>query len=134
MTKQAASARFRFRISVGDVIAIGPGKVTLLEAIAATGSISAAAQSLGMSYRRAWLLLDEMNRMLRTPVTDSARGGATRGGSEITETGRLMIETYRRIEPRAEQACAQDIDKLVALVADRSGQALARGPRSGDRG
>jgi molybdate transport system regulatory protein len=134
MTKQSASARFRLRIGMGEVIAIGPGKVTLLEAIAATGSISAAAQSLGMSYRRAWLLLDEMNRMLRSPVTDSARGGATRGGSEITETGRLLIETYRRIEARAEQACAQDIEKLVALVADAPAQPLARRPRSGDKG
>lgn len=118
MTRPTAIAKFRFRITVGDDIVVGPGKIALLEAIAATGSISAAAQSLGMSYRRAWLLLDEMNRMLRAPVAESARGGATRGGSEITETGRRLIEAYRRIEARAEAACADDIEQLVALVAD----------------
>ena len=117
MKKQTPSAKFRFRITVGDAIAIGPGKVVLLEAIGATGSISAAAQSLGMSYRRAWLLLDEMNRMLRSPVVDSARGGAIRGGSEITAVGRQLIETYRRIEAKAAEACADDIEKLVSLIA-----------------
>ncbi|MBL0726353.1 winged helix-turn-helix domain-containing protein [Piscinibacter sp. HJYY11] len=116
MKKPAPSAKFRFRITVGDAIAIGPGKVALLEAIAATGSISAAAQSLDMSYRRAWLLLDEMNRMLRAPVADSARGGAVRGGSEITEVGRQLIETYRRIEAKAAEACADEIRQLQSLI------------------
>ncbi|MET0335341.1 MAG: winged helix-turn-helix domain-containing protein [Rhizobacter sp.] len=110
------SAKFRFRISIGDDIAIGPGKVALLEAIGATGSISAAAESLGMSYRRAWLLLDEMNRTLRSPVVDSARGGATRGGSEITPVGRQLIETYRQIEERAAETCAGDIKQLLSLI------------------
>jgi molybdate transport system regulatory protein len=112
----ALAARFRLRVTTGDVIAIGPGKISLLEAISATGSISAAARSLGMSYRRAWLLLDEMNRMMREPVTESARGGALRGGSQITELGRELIETYRRIEQKAAASCAEDIEHLLALV------------------
>jgi molybdate transport system regulatory protein len=110
-------ARFRFRVTTGDDIAIGPGKIALLEAIAATGSLSAAAESLGMSYRRAWRLLDEMNRLMRSPVVDSLRGGANRGGSELTALGRDLIETYRRIEATAEAACASDIRRLLDLMA-----------------
>lgn len=112
------NAKFRFRITVGDVIALGPGKIALLEAIGATGSIQAAAESLGMSYRRAWMLLGEMNRSFRQPVVDSARGGTLRGGSAITDTGRQLIETYRRIDERATAACAADIAQLLALVAE----------------
>ncbi|MBX3475904.1 MAG: winged helix-turn-helix domain-containing protein [Planctomycetes bacterium] len=110
------SARFRFRVTVGDTIAIGPGKIALLEAIAATGSISAAGRSLDMSYRRAWMLLDEMNHMLRSPVVDSARGGASRGGSELTPLGRQLIETYRRVEHKAAEACAGEVRQLLSLV------------------
>jgi molybdate transport system regulatory protein len=110
-------ARFRLRVNVGELIAIGPGKIALLEAIMATGSIVAAAKSLDMSYRRAWLLLDEMNRSLREPVVDKARGGAFRGGSELTPTGLHLVELYRQIEHKAAQACADDIRHLLALVA-----------------
>ncbi|MGC1818017.1 MAG: LysR family transcriptional regulator, partial [Casimicrobiaceae bacterium] len=71
--------QFRLRIISGDNIALGPGKVDLLEAIGATGSISAAAKALGMSYRRAWLLVDTMNRCFAQPVVAAETGGA-RGG------------------------------------------------------
>jgi len=63
-----AELRFRIRVLRGDAIAIGPGKVALLEAVDATGSITAAAKALGMSYRRAWMLVDELNSSLRTPA------------------------------------------------------------------
>ena len=69
--------QFRLRIRQGDLVVIGPGKVALLEAIAATGSISAAARALGMSYRRAWTLVDEMNRGLTQPVAASQVGRLT---------------------------------------------------------
>lgn len=116
--KSGLVARFRMRITAGDAIAIGPGKISLLEAISATGSISAAAKSLGMSYRRAWMLLDEMNRAMREPVIDSARGGALHGGSQITDVGRQLIELYRRIEEKAAASCADEIKRLLALVAE----------------
>lgn len=109
-------AKFRMRVSVGDEIAIGPGKISLLEAIMATGSIVAAAKSLDMSYRRAWLLLDEMNRTLKEPVVDSARGGAFRGGSQVTETGLELIALYRQIEKKAAESCSDDLKRLLALV------------------
>ena len=72
---RAPVLRFRMRISDGDRIAVGPGKIALLKAIDRTGSITAAAKSLDMSYRRAWLLLDELNRSLARPAVDSAKGG-----------------------------------------------------------
>ena len=78
---------FRLRIHRGDDIAVGPGKVDLLEAIGATGSISGAARSLGMSYRRAWLLVDTMNRCFRTPVVQAEAGGKRGGGAQLTPLG-----------------------------------------------
>lgn len=110
-------ARFRLRITSGDVNVIGPGKISLLEAISETGSITSAAKSLEMSYRRAWMLLDELNRSLRKPAVDSAKGGQNGGGSELTEVGRQLIESYRRIEETASSACASDIKRLLGLIA-----------------
>ena len=109
--------KFRMRITDGDVIAVGPGKIALLEAIEKTGSITAAAKSLDMSYRRAWVLLDEVNRSLRAPAVDSAKGGSTGGGSALTDTGRELIDLYRRIEETAATACRMDIRKLIGLLA-----------------
>ncbi len=110
-------AKFRMRITAGDVIAIGPGKIALLEAIVETGSITAAAKSLDMSYRRAWLLLDELNRALRKPAVDSAKGGQHGGGSAITDTGRQLIDLYRRVESTAARACQADLRRLIGLIA-----------------
>ena len=111
------TVRFRLRITVGDVVAIGPGKIALVEAIAATGSITAAAKSLDMSYRRAWMLLNELNRSLRRPAVDSPQGGAHGGGSEVTEAGRELIDLYRRIEATAASAGQADIARLLGLMA-----------------
>lgn len=109
--------RFRMRITDGSVIAVGPGKIALLEAIATTGSITAAARHLGMSYRRAWLLIDELNRSLRAPAVDSAKGGASGGGTVITPVGNELILLYRRIEATAASACRSDIAKLMGMLA-----------------
>jgi molybdate transport system regulatory protein len=70
-----------------------------------------------MSYRRAWLLLDELNTSLRKPAVDSAKGGLHGGGSEITETGRQLIALYRRVEETAARSCQADLTRLLALVA-----------------
>jgi molybdate transport system regulatory protein len=109
--------RFRMRITIGDVIAIGPGKIALLEAVDRTGSITAAAKSLGMSYRRAWILLDEMNRALRQPAVGSAKGGADGGRSTLTDAGRQLLTLYRRIEETAATAGEDDIRQLMAMLA-----------------
>ncbi|MDH0862917.1 LysR family transcriptional regulator [Mitsuaria sp. GD03876] len=105
------------RVTVGDVIAIGPGKIDLLEALDATGSITAAAKSLDMSYRRAWLLIDEINHALKEPAVATAAGGAKGGGSVLTDTGRTVIALYRRIEATALDACKADIRQLMKLLA-----------------
>jgi molybdate transport system regulatory protein len=108
--------RFRLRIRQGDLLAIGPGKVALLQAIAEHGSITAAARSLGMSYRRAWLLIDELNRALDAPATRSEPGGPAGGGSVLTPVGERIVALYHDIEARAHAACAAQITELTALL------------------
>lgn len=105
------------RVTDGEAIAVGPGKIALLEAIGKAGSITAAAKSLDMSYRRAWLLLDELNGSLRVPAVDSAKGGQHGGGSALTDAGRQMIDLYRRIESTAATACRSDIQQLMKMLA-----------------
>ncbi|MFA7669849.1 MAG: winged helix-turn-helix domain-containing protein [Burkholderiaceae bacterium] len=109
--------RFRMRLYRDDTIVIGPGKVALLEAIRETGSISAAARAMGMSYRRAWLLLDEMNRALATPAVLTATGGSRGGGASLTPVGESIIHHYQQVQSKAEQAAADDITALKALIA-----------------
>jgi len=104
------------RITEGDTIALGPGKVSLLEAVREHGSISAAARSMNMSYRRAWLLMDELNRALGSPATVSEHGGQSGGGSTLTPVGEAIIRLYRGIEARAAAACAPEIEALVKLM------------------
>ena len=108
--------RFRMRIIQEGTIALGPGKVSLLEAVREHGSISAAARSLNMSYRRAWLLMDELNRALESPATVSEHGGQSGGGSTLTPVGEEIIRLYRSIEARAATICAPEIEALVKLV------------------
>ena len=108
--------QFRLRFSRGDDIAVGPGKVDLLEAIEASGSISGAARSLGMSYRRAWLLVDTMNRCFRAPLVEAEAGGKRGGGARLTRLGAEVIERYRRIERDAARAGAADIRALTRWV------------------
>ena len=107
--RTAALARFRIRVTSGETIAVGPGKIELLEAIAKTHSITAAAKAIGMSYRRAWILVDEINAALKQPAVSSAKGGEHGGGSQLTAVGMALVELYRRIEVRAAEACADDI-------------------------
>ena len=108
---------FRLRITKGDDIAVGPGKIALLEAIAAAGSITAAARSLGMSYRRAWLLVDTMNRCFKAPVVTAEAGGKRGGGTALTPLGREVVRRYRRIERAAAKAGAADLRAFLALLA-----------------
>jgi molybdate transport system regulatory protein len=109
---------FRLRVTKGDHIAIGPGKIDLLEAVAATGSITGAARKLGMSYRRAWLLVDTMNRCFRGPVAEAEAGGKRGGGTSLTPLGAEVVRRYRHIEDAAARAGAADIRAFVLLLAD----------------
>lgn len=109
--------QFRLRVRRGDIIAIGPGKVSLLEAIERTGSISAAGRELGMSYRRAWLLIDEINRSLVEPAVTASAGGAGGGGAVITPVGLELVRRYRAIEDMAQAATAKELQRLTRLLA-----------------
>ena len=108
--------RFRLRITKGEAIAIGPGKTDLLEAIARTGSLTSAAKSLGMSYRRAWLLVDTMNQCFREPVVKTASGGARGGGTVLTEVGREVVRRYRHAEAAARSGGKRDTDAILGLL------------------
>ena len=109
--------RFRFRLLLGRTVAMGPGKADLLTALAETGSISAAARRMGMSYKRAWYLIDTMNRCFREPVVETAKGGRGHGGAGLTAMGQTVLDRYRAMEARAAAAVAEDLDRLADLVA-----------------
>jgi molybdate transport system regulatory protein len=109
----------KLRLMFGTEIAIGPGKAELLDAIAATGSISQSARRMGMSYRRAWLLVDTMNRCFREPVVASATGGAGGGGARLTDFGARVLAQFRRMQGRVDRAIRGDLEKFSDLLADR---------------
>ncbi|MCZ7562940.1 MAG: LysR family transcriptional regulator [Burkholderiales bacterium] len=102
----------RLRIVLERDVAIGPGKADLLEAVEATGSIAAAARRMGMSYKRAWLLVDAMNRCFRTPLVAAAKGGEAGGGAALTPLGREVLHRYRTMEARAARGAARDLVRL----------------------
>lgn len=110
----------RIRIVFGDDAMLGPGKADLLERIRDTGSISAAGRSMAMSYKRAWLLVEEMNAAFQAPLVESARGGAKGGGAYLTETGEAVLSHYRKLETIVAQAGAAQIEGLLSLRSDVS--------------
>jgi molybdate transport system regulatory protein len=111
-----AGPRLSIRIDLASGDRIGPGKVALLEAIQSTGSISAGARSLGMSYRRAWLLVEEVNRALREPAIAAETGGRSGGGAVLTPVGKRVIALYRAIETNARTAASQQFHAMGKLV------------------
>jgi molybdate transport system regulatory protein len=100
---------------------IGPGKAALLESVRETGSISAAARDMGMPYKRAWMLLDSMNRAFKEPVIEAATGGARGGGATLTPFGADVLERYRRMRAAAEAAAADDIAVLARVALPDAG-------------
>jgi molybdate transport system regulatory protein len=108
--------RLMLRVDFGPNRAIGPGKIKLLEAIDQSGSISQAGRALGMSYRRAWLLIDDMNRCFREPVVSAQPGGAHGGGAVLTGFGRKLVDNYRAIESEATAATEGRLRELAASL------------------
>ena len=95
---QAPTLKIKLQLLLDDEIAMGPGKAQLLEAIVREGSISAAGRALGMSYRRAWLLVDAMNRCFRERLVATTPGGAKTGGARLTAAGVKVLEDYRALQ------------------------------------
>ena len=102
----AVQARPRIRVLRGTAIALGPGKADLLDAIRATGSIREAAESLGMSYMRAWHLVQTMNAEFREPLVSTVRGGTGHGGTSVTAAGEAVLVLYRSMESASVRAVA----------------------------
>lgn len=97
---------------------MGPGKADLLEAILETGSISAAGRKLNMSYRRAWLLVDEMNKCFRGPLVHARLGGTHGGGADVTELGKEALKRYRDLQDLAWKAIERSYDDYVVLLGE----------------
>lgn len=105
------------RIDFGGARSIGPGKIHLLELIQQTGSISAAGRALAMSYRQAWLLVDELNNMFREPVVIAQTGGGGGGGTVVTGTGNEIVRLYREAARHARSASTAEMRALARLLA-----------------
>jgi molybdate transport system regulatory protein len=119
---RSSQARLSIRLDLTSGDRIGPGKIALLEAIRSTGSISAAARRLGMSYRRAWLLVEQINDALQEPAVTAAIGGRQGGGAALTPSGERVVELYRSIETIARASAKDEFRAVGKLV--RKGRAL----------
>ncbi|AYC99858.1 winged helix-turn-helix domain-containing protein [Neorhizobium sp. NCHU2750] len=108
--------RTTFRIDFDIGARLGPGKAQLLEKIAEHGSIRSAGASFGMSYRRAWLLADEINRMFTEPSIATRHGGKSGGGAELTEFGKELLSRYRRMEEAMLKAAHDDLEWLSGHI------------------
>jgi molybdate transport system regulatory protein len=114
-------ARLQLTLVLDSGARIGPGKAALLESVAATGSISAAARSMGMDYKRAWLLIDSVNRAFLTPVVTRTTGGAGGGGANLTPFGQELLARYRRLDAAAAEIAASDLEVLEQQAAPDMG-------------
>lgn len=106
----------RLRIVLEPEVALGPGKADLLEGIETTGSIAAAGRRLGMSYKRAWTLVEAMNGDFGQPLVHTTKGGRSYGGAGLTPTGKKVLDLYRSMEARAGDAIKDDMTALRKLL------------------
>lgn len=125
----------RFRVDFSEACSLGPGKIDLLESIQRTGSLRQAAQALGMSYRRAWLLLDGLNRSFTEPASTASIGGQGGGGVTLTPFGLEIIRTYRAAAAAIESVAHRELEAIAAKAVTagpkESGAKRKRLPRSG---
>jgi len=114
--KAPAFCKVQVRFMLNDEIALGSGKVELLAAIAETGSIAAAGRKMNMNYRRAWLLVETMNRCFMSPLVVSCKGGNHGGGAEVTELGQQVITLYQELLATIQSQTQQQQQQLLALL------------------
>jgi molybdate transport system regulatory protein len=112
--------RTRLRVILGPETLFGPGKADLLQGIDETGSIAAAGRRMGMSYKRAWYLIDTMNAYFREPVVISTKGGPKGGGATLTGTGKAVLALFRQMQLKSEAAIGGELKKLAALAASKA--------------
>jgi molybdate transport system regulatory protein len=117
---RSGDPRLRLRILFGPDAMMGPGKADLLEHIGKTGSIAAAGRAMGMSYKRAWQLVEVMNAIFTRPLVESSRGGPAGGGAVLTEEGARVLSLYRALEARVAQAGSAELAELAGLLRDMS--------------
>jgi molybdate transport system regulatory protein len=107
------------RLDLGQGVALGPGKIRLMEMIAEHGSISAAGRAMGMSYRRAWLLVDSLNEAFREPLVARRTGGRKGGGAGLTSLGRSVVQHYRSIEAETTAGARTALRALADALSPR---------------
>lgn len=112
----SSEAKTRFRIYHGARIALGPGKAELLARINETGSISEAARQMGMSYNRAWLHIQDINKSFKSPLVESLRGGSAGGGAGLTKLGKQAVALYEQLEAEARAATEETWAKIQSLL------------------
>jgi molybdate transport system regulatory protein len=109
--------RLTIRFDFDESRRLGPGKIALLEAIGETGSISAAGRAHAMSYRKAWLLVEEMNRMFAAPLVAARPGGVNGGGAALTESGARVVALYRAAERKMRVGARSEIERMERALA-----------------
>ena len=123
----------RFRIDFAENSNLGPGKIALLEAIRTCGSVSEAARRMGISYRRAWLVLDSVNKSFDTPATMNSVGGRGGGGAEVTPFGILLIERYREVERKLNDVAGECLKEIRTRVTRSTATSARKVPVSKKR-
>ena len=113
------STRLTIRLDFDDSRRLGAGKVALLEAIDKEGSISAAGRAHGMSYRRAWLLIDELNQLFIEPLVSAHHGGAQGGGATLTGAGRRVVSLYRSAEAKMRACASEEVETIELLLSNK---------------
>jgi molybdate transport system regulatory protein len=119
--RPAPSPGLRIRLVFEDGAMIGPGKADLLQAISDTGSIAEAGRRLGMSYKRAWTLVETLNATFAAPLVERRRGGAGVGGAALTDAGETALAQYRKLEAKASRAAAAEVAALQRLRIGNAG-------------
>ena len=103
------------RVVLRTDVQLGPGKADLLQGIQELGSIAAAGRRIGMSYKRAWYLIDTLNGYFPEPLVVATKGGTRGGGAELTATGKVVLDSYRRMQAKTARAIRADLEKLQAM-------------------
>jgi molybdate transport system regulatory protein len=116
MTKSKSASPIRLRLIFGGGQAFGPGKADLLQGITELGSIAAAGRSMRMSYKRAWQLVDDLNKSFSAPLVRASKGGGNGGGAELTPQGKKALALYREIERKTQRHAASEIKRLRVLA------------------